>query len=261
MRLLLLAFPVLFLVSCNTSSSKKDPNKVMDDTARMDHPPAITPTVAVTPVKISAADIPSIIKFRGKPEEAWKWTDKLGENILVTTRVAPFEDRDLEFNEEAQTAEIHAYHFVKMTNDYVQVWTMNDQEKSCAYDITCGFIPGALTITDLDKDGIAEIKLQYAMACRSDVSPATMKLILYENEDKYALRGTMWLAYSPELKYTVTEKDVNLESRPKLKDEMDELLRTFGRYESEKEFTNASPEFLTFARNEWLKYSKEKIGE
>lgn len=135
------------------------------------------------------------------------------------------------------------------------------RKKYCPVDVTCNFIPGSTAVTDLDKDGIAETKVQYSVACRGDVSPATMKMIMYENGVKYTLRGNMWLAYSPDFKYTVTEKDVNMESSPKLKEESDEMLRSFGRYETEKEFAAAPPEFLPYARREWLKYNKEKMGE
>jgi hypothetical protein len=249
-----------FILSCN-SSSKKDPDLAMDDTTRIANPPVnTTPAVSITPVKVSAAEIPLSIKVKGNVKEVWKWSDNLGENILITSFVAPHYDKN-EDGEEGQSAEIHAFHYAKKDGDYVQVWMMNDGEKSCPVDVTCDFISGSTSVTDLDKDGIAEAKVQYSIACRGDVSPATMKLIMYENGVKYALRGSMWLPYSPELKYTVTEKDVNMESSPKLKDENDEMLRPFGRYENEREFAAAPPEFLPYARSEWLKYNKEKMGD
>ncbi len=229
----------------------------MDDTARMDKPAT---AVTIAAVKITAAEIPASIKVNGTVQEAWKWNDNLGENILITSYVAPHDDKSKN-GEEGQSAEVHAFHYAKKEGDYTQVWMMNDAEKNCPVDVTCNFIPGSTTVTDLDKDGIAETKLQYSVACRGDVSPATMKLMMYENGVKYTLRGSMWLAYSPDLKYTVTEKDVNLESSPKLKEESDEMLRSFGRYETEKEFATASPAFLPYARSEWLKYNKEKMGE
>lgn len=231
----------------------------MDDTARMDNPPTNTTAVSITPLKVTAADIPASIKIKGTVQEVWKWSDNLGENLLITSSVAPHDEKSKD-GEEGQSAEIHAFHYAKKDGDYTQVWMMNDAEKLCPVDITCDFIPASTTVTDMDKNGIAEIKVQYSIACRGDVSPATMKLIMYENGVKHALRGNMWIAYSPDLKFTVTENDVNLETAPKIKNE-DELLRTFGRYENEKEFASAPPEFLNYARSEWLKYVKEKIGE
>lgn len=111
---------------------------------------------------------------------------------------------------------------------------LNDEEKSCPFDITCAFIENSTTITDLDKDGFAEVKLQYSLACRSDVSPATMKIMIYENGEKYSLSGLMWLPYSPDFKYDVTEKDVNLENVPKLKDETEEMLRSLAVIKAKK---------------------------
>jgi len=261
MRIIGTIFLAILLFGCN-SSSKKNPNQAMDDTARMDHPP-VTPVITpVTPVKIAASDVPASFKVKGKIQEAWKWTDKQGENIFITSYVESYDDkRKNEYDEEGKTAELHATLFIKKGEKYDYVWILNDEERSCPFDITCGFIPNSTTITDLDNDGFAEIKVQYSLACRSDVSPATMKLMLYENGEKYSLAGLMWLPYSPEVKYTVTEKDVNLENTPKLKDESAEMVRTFGRYQSEKDFAKAPPEFLNFARSEWLKYAKEKMGE
>ena len=52
----------------------------------------------------------------------------------------------------------------------------------------CEFIKNAAVVTDLDQDGIAETTVQYKLACRSDVSPALMKLVMHEGETKYAHR-------------------------------------------------------------------------
>jgi len=255
MKFLLLSFIAAVLFGCNSSSSKKDPDA---DTARGDNNSASTATGAVNPVKITVADIPSSIIFKGKLYEAWKWSDLLGKNILVTSIVDANPNRD---EVESSSAELHAFHYVFQDTGYVQQFAMHDAVKTCPFDITCRFIKDATTVTDLDKDGIAEIKLQYSLACRSDVSPADMKLLVYEDGVKYALRGVMWIKESPEDKFTVTENDVNLEKLPKKKDEFEQMIQQFGRYESEKEFTNAPPEFLSFARTEWLKYVKESIGE
>ena len=262
MRIVIITCLAAALVSCN-SSSKKDPNKAMDDTAKMDTPPADTkPAVTITPVKITAADIPAVIKVKGKVQEAWKWNDALGENILVTSYVAQYPDKGKnQYGEEGETAELHAYHYTNKDVGYTLVWQLDDAEKSCPFDITCGFIPGSATITDLDKDGTAEVKLQYSLACRSDVSPAAMKLNMHEGNEQFVLNGLMWLKGSPEDQFTVTEKDANLETLPGYKKSDEEYMKTFGRYESEKPFSGASPEFLPYARSEWMKYVIEKMGD
>ncbi|HUR65857.1 MAG TPA: hypothetical protein VMZ03_05865 [Chitinophagaceae bacterium] len=256
MRIILFGIATMLLIYGCNSSGKKDPNHAMDDTARMRNPVS-----RIAPVKTGAADIPASIKVKGTIQEVWKWTDNLGENFLITSYVLPYEDRNKEYDEDGMTAELYAGHYAGKDGSYREVWTMTETERSCPFDLTLHFIPGAVSVTDLDKDNMAETKIQYAIACRSDVSPALMKLAMYENGTRYVLQGSMWLAYSPDQKYEVTEKDVNLEKLPKEKDEPRGTPRSFGRYESEKDFVNAPVEFLNYARSEWLKFSKEKMGE
>ena len=64
--------------------------------------------------------------------------------------------------------------------------------------LTAAFVPGAFGVTDLDRDSIAEVTYGYQLACRSDVRPATYKLLLVEDGAKYILRGTSRLAHGPD---------------------------------------------------------------
>jgi hypothetical protein len=57
------------------------------------------------------------------------------------------------------------------------------------------FADKAFTVTDLDGDGFAEITYGYQLACRSDVSTATYKLLLAENGKKHILRGHTRIAH------------------------------------------------------------------
>lgn len=270
MRLLFFIWLAAFFSACNSSSSKKDPNQAMDDTARMparlNHSGGSNPSVnttaavAIEPVKISAAQLPASVKFKGKLFEAWQWTDKLGENILITSFVEPYDDKEKnEYGEEGQSAQLHASQYVKKEKSYELLWKNDEAEKSCPFDITCKFIKDATTITDLDKDAVAETTIQYRLACRSDVSPSVMKLIMHEDAAGYYLKGLSWLKSSEEDKFTVTEKDANLETLPGYKRTEDEYMKTFGRYESEKGFAGAPPEFLAYARQQWMKFVKESF--
>ncbi len=254
MKYLLMVASLAFLAACNSSSKKKS-GQEMDDTARMDQPPV---TVAkIEPVKGTAADIPASLNLKGKLEEVWKWSDNLGENLLILTTVAPYDDKQKnQYGEEGQTAELHAFHYAKKEGDYQQVWMINDAEKACPFDITCAFVKDAVTITDLDADGLAETKIQYRIACRSDVSPASLKLIMHEGNQKYALRGLTWYGMGEGI-FDITENNACLETLPGYKGTEDEWVKTFGRYESEKEFANAPPEFLSHARYHWIRFVKE----
>ena len=258
MRLFICCF-FLLLVACNSSGDGK--KNETDTAAGYKQEAVITgPAITVIPVKLEAGQVPATLKFKGKLNEAWQWDDKLGKNILITSYVEAFGDnKKNEFGEEGQTAELHAFHFVKKDTGYMLRWKISDAMKSCPFDLTVAFMKGSATVTDLDSNGIAETTVQYRLACRSDVSPAYMKLIMHEDTMKYLLRGAMWIKAAESDTFTVTENNVNLEKLPKKKDEYEQILQSFGRYESEKEFARAPAVFLQHARKQWMKYVIESF--
>jgi hypothetical protein len=248
---------LILLAACNSSGGSKDKEAVSNNS-----PVSITSeqAIAIVPVELKLGQIPAALKFRGKLNEAWQWDDKLGKNILITSYVDAFGDnKKNEFGEEGQTAELHAFHFVKKDTGYMLLWKISDTMKSCPFDLTVAFMKGSATVTDLDSNGIAETTIQYKLACRSDVSPAYMKLIMHEDTMKYSLRGPMWINAGADDKFTVTENDMNLEKLPVKTDEYEQILQSFGRYESEKEFATAPAVFLQHARKQWMKYVKESF--
>jgi hypothetical protein len=209
--------------------------------------------------KVLTSEIPAAIKYKGKIQEAWKWKDSLGENwfLLTATDIIWIKNND------EQTKQLFAYHYCKKDTGYRLLWKLNDLIQQCPVDIVVESIKGATSITDIDKDGIAETTLLYKLACRGDVSPADMKLIMHEDSVKYALRGSMWSPFisdNPEKAVLpVTEKDVNLETLPGYKGTEEEYFQTYGRYKTEIDFANAPASFLHFARRLWLRYAKESF--
>jgi hypothetical protein len=256
MRLFFFCLLAGLLTACK-SPGKKDPDQAIDDTTRMDNPPVAD---KFQPVRGTAADVPASIRLKGSVNDLWKWNDARGENIFITTVVAPYDDsRKNEYGEEGQTAELYAYQFVKNDTGYKQLWMLHETELSCPFDITCAFAKDAVTVTDLDADHQAEVTLLYKMACRSDVSPAVMKLLMREGEYAHSLKGLTWVQGGPGEKFTVTEKDACLETLPGYKGTDAETYQTFGRYESEKEFRGAPIEFLYHARQQWMLHVKESF--
>ena len=71
-----------------------------------------------------------------------------------------------------------------------EIFRARDFVERCEFDLTLEVIEGSIRLTDLDDDGEPEVSFVYRSACRSDVSPLTAKLLLYEGSTKYALRGT-----------------------------------------------------------------------
>lgn len=259
MRLLFFAALIFLLASCN-SNSHKEHEPAIDSIINVSEQgvPDKNTTAEIVAHKIEKSQLPATIKFKGVLQEAWQWTDKLGDNILITSAVEPYDDKQKnQYDEQGQTAELHSFHFVKRENDWQLLWKISDAEKACPFDITTAFIKNGTTVTDLDKDGVAETTVQYKLACRSDVSPAVMKLIMHEDTAKYSLRGLMWIKASENEKFTVKEGDQDLEKQPKKKDEYDAYLQTMGRYQTEKEFSAAPPSFLDYAKRQWFKYTVE----
>ncbi len=252
----------LIFTECRSSAKRgKEQTQGQDSSVnKTGNPGATQGNVSINPVKITAAELPATIPYNGKLEEAWRWTDKLGENFLITSFTEPHKDKEKnKYSEEGKSAELYSYHFRWKESGYQLIWKISDGKKACSFDITCAFIKNATTITDLDGDGIAETTVQYSLACRSDVSPGYMKLIMHEDTAQYTLQGSMWIQSSAEDKFTVTERDVNLESLPKKKDEYEQVMQGFGRYETEKDFAGAPAGFLTHARSQWLKFVKERM--
>jgi hypothetical protein len=94
-------------------------------------------------------------------------------------------------------AELHGYHYLKAKAKFALLWKTFDFVRDCPFDLELNFLPNCLTITDLDNNGIAESTYLYKLACRSDVSPAVLKLIMHEGKKKYAIRGETIVTVGP----------------------------------------------------------------
>lgn len=141
-------------------------------------------------------EIPKYIEFRGTVVEALTWTDGLGENLLIQTVTGHFEwkdyGKDSSSYEPQDKAEIYAYLFLKKEGEstFKRVWKVYDYITCFGVDWQAGFIPKATTITDVDADGISEVSMPYVLICRGGMDPGTMKIVLYESDNKYVFRGS-----------------------------------------------------------------------
>lgn len=71
----------------------------------------------------------------------------------------------------------------------MQVWKLYDFVKDCPVDIDAEFYNQFPKVTDLNKNDVPEVWIMYKTGCHGDVSPVTLKLIMYEGNKKYAMRG------------------------------------------------------------------------
>ena len=138
--------------------------------------------------KLDNTNFPKNIKYVGHIVNAVKWTDSLGLNYFVTTETGKISSKTKD-EEDLFDAFLYAYHYVINKDSCKLMWRIYDYNKGCGLDLDFYFIDKALSVTDLDKNGIAEIWVMYKNACHGDVSPVPIKIIMYEGNKKYALRG------------------------------------------------------------------------
>ena len=156
-----------------------------------------TQTAASTGIKAKAVkDIRGALARRGmtvagRPVRAVVFDDANGRNLVVLSRTEG-RGRALPDEPYTRTARVYADHFATKAGRTRKLRAVRDGQIDCPADITASFIPGTPKATDLDGDRVAEVTFAYTLACRSDVSPVTFKLLMLENGRKYIVRGESW---------------------------------------------------------------------
>jgi hypothetical protein len=128
-----------------------------------------------------------------------EWKEKTEKHFLVLCE-------SLKDSNDERTAKLYAYHFIEKGTE--------------------------LELTDLNKNGIPEIWIVYKTYYKGDVSPSTMKLIMYEGKQKYAMRGTS--------KVRITEIEF-----------------AGGEYKFDKAFESSTSPIKKFAQQLWKKFVVE----
>lgn len=141
--------------------------------------------IKTTPIDKKA--VPAGVQYSGHVIDAVRYSDKNGDHIVLTTEtgeVAVKGDNDY------RKADLYAYQYDIKGGKPMLSWTIHDLVSDCPVDIACNFVPKTFAVTDLNNDGKAEVWVMYQTACRGDVSPLTMKVIMYQDHQKFAVRGT-----------------------------------------------------------------------
>src|SRR5690606_32482478 len=100
--------------------------------------------------KIDIAELPNSIKYEGKIKNAVRWTDKSGENIVITTETGIYESNKFEHENNGGDAELFAYHFIITNGNAKLTWKVYDFVSDCPVDIVASFIDNTFQVTDLD---------------------------------------------------------------------------------------------------------------
>lgn len=193
---------------------------------------SISSFAQITITKLDAKNLPKHLKYEGHIIDAVKWTDSLGLNYVITSETGevPTKGKD---NDGLRDAYLYAYHYVVKNDSTKLVWKMYDFNDGCPVDLNVYFVDKTFAITDLDRNGLAEVWVMYKNGCHGDVSPQPTKIIMYEGNKKYALRG---------------------ESKIKYPDEKDSY---GGTYKLDENFKNGNPLFRQYAENLWNKHKIE----
>ena len=128
----------------------------------------------------------------------------------------------------AVSAELRAYDLaLGPDGSRREVWRMRDFVLNCTESATLEFSSESPIITDLDRNGYAEVWLVYYTGCRGDVSPENMKILMYEAGVKHAMRGQTFVH--------VDGMDMG------------------GRFREDAAFANAAPPIRRFAHDLWMR--------
>jgi len=143
-------------------------------------------------IKTLSSDISKLskeIKYNGKLKEIVSWTEPSGEYIAIISKSEESKKINADAEMEEKTKQVFAVCYLIKKDSVIQKWKVFDQLTNCPFDITVTFIQNSFQVTDLNNDGVGEVWMLYKLVCRSDVSPSDMKLIMYQGQQKFAMRG------------------------------------------------------------------------
>lgn len=186
--------------------------------------------------KLDLKKLPKGVNYEGKIKTAIRFVDILGSHIIITSETGVYHNSKFQHLEDGRDAELFGYHYLENKGKINLVWRVYDLIQDCPFDVYVNYIPNTFQITDLNNDDICEVWLMYKTSCRSDVSPAEMKIIMYQNQQKFAIRG--------QNKVKVGEKEY-----------------VGGSYKFDKNFLEGPKEFRDFASNLWKSHILETWGK
>ncbi len=239
---------VFFVLGCGKSKVSEGSEKVngVKDTVTAPSAPQGSSSKEVTSKETNKAggiedltydvtEAPAGMKYEGAIVAGAKWKDDNGINTVIITETKETWTPETRESSGSRSKELFGYQYITTGGSTKQVWKINDFVKDCPVDLDLSYMHNSLSITDINNNGIGESTFLYLLACRGDVSPETMKLIMHEGSSKYAIRGTTRISLQGETYGGETNID--------------------------KSFDGAPQGFLDYAKGEWNKRQLQKVGE
>lgn len=241
MKRIIYILPVFVLLSCGGSDESTENSSAEGETK--DDSSSTLVEADLTPFDPNSIEENVYFEntpFSGEQIISLGWKDNRGQNVIILSQVW---EQDGDYSEST----IYANHYADENGEMELVRQVTDYIKDCEFDAVLGFLADPI-ITDIDGNNRAEITLVYKMACKSDMSEDDMKVIMYEDDQKWGLRGYNWLVYPDE---NVPEDfDPNMENTA-AEDKNDWMFER-GKYKNDDDFDNAPEGFLEHANKVWL---------
>jgi hypothetical protein len=196
---------------------------------------SLTTHAQVRVVKLDKTAIPKSITYKGHIVDAAKYSGNDGEHIIFTTETGITNSKGINNDGLRETA-LYAYDYKLVDLKYTLTWKLYDFVEPCGVDVAAEYLPNTFAVTDIDKDGVAEIWLMYKTTCTGDVSPAILKIIMYQGNKKHAMRGETKVKLPGETPYG-------------------------GRYTFDAAFKAVPAAFRNYAINLWNKNGLQKWGK
>jgi hypothetical protein len=171
--------------------------------------------------------IPSGANYQGTVADVISIKDKQGTSSVIVSRTPVQASKTWA---DSRESELFIYRYLMVKTGAQLQWKVYDFIKECPLDVDVTLLGGThskgISVTDLDNDNDAEVWIGYRTVCRGDVSPATVKIIMYEGKSKHAVRGT---------------------SKIKVSDNQYDG----GKFEFDRAFQNAPQQFRSYAQRVW----------
>ena len=185
---------VFLLLGCSSQENKEEVNKTKSPSVEEDKKASSEGKLVTT-----LTEMPNDLVLLGNQYITGRqWEDKNGVTLVYFTFKEEVGRYDEGMEQSTLTRSLFAEHFVLRNGNTELIREVKDFEKDCAFDNQLYLETESISLTDLDADGFKEVSFVYTLGCRSDVSPDPMKLIMLENNDKYAIRGNTRFKNAPE---------------------------------------------------------------
>jgi hypothetical protein len=124
---------------------------------------------------------------RGEIIGGWSWTDSAGRHLLASLR----ESRGSEEDRSRDRIRLRVFLLSASGLSPTAVRRILEPELWCRRQaLTARVEPGAVTVKDLDGDGVAEVTAGWVARCGSPRAPSRVRLVLVSRGRLFALRGT-----------------------------------------------------------------------